>query len=63
MMLGSAYSGVTVHGFEVCEHVPFHEDIVRKGGQIGIVQSFINTGYDDRILHEISVYAIVVQEV
>jgi len=56
----SAYSGVTDDGFEVCEHVPFHEDIVRKGGHIGIVHSFINSGYDDRLLHEISVYTIVV---
>jgi hypothetical protein len=54
-----AYAGTTADGFEVCEHVPLHEHIVKSGGKVGIVRSFTNTGWDDRISREVRIYGIV----
>ena len=47
-ILSLRYTGVNEQGEEVCEHVPFHQSLKRRGGQIFINPAMINC---DKVAH------------
>jgi hypothetical protein len=51
--LSGQYAGVDENGEEVCEHVPFHEEITKSGYRIFLLPSLINLSWRNQIVIQI----------
>jgi glycosyltransferase involved in cell wall biosynthesis len=50
--LKGAFSGSDKYGREICEHVPFNENLTRYGYKIFIIPSLVNLNYTSQLVHK-----------